>query len=169
MRASILEFVIQSIVATLGAFVLGTLCGLLPSIVVALLTKNAGPGNFVDHLVDQLIFRVLIDNPYFLAPIAVAFVLGLFSNRAWKTNSALWVWLFPTMILVWNVFLWKSYTNRSNLADAWANFFGSDCGGSECLYELFVTAPFYTSVAFSLGWIAMRVFGPARTAHPANT
>lgn len=63
---SIFEFVIQSIVATLGAFVLGAFGGLLPSIVVALRTKNPGPGHFADHLVDQWIFRVLDDNPYFL-------------------------------------------------------------------------------------------------------
>ena len=167
--SSILEFVIQSIVATLGAFVLGAFGGLVPSIVVALLTKNHGPGNFVDHLVDQRVFRVLIDNPYFLAPIVVAFVLGLLSNRVWKTNSGFWVWLLQTLILVWNVFSWKSYTSRSNLADAWANYFGSDCGASDCLYEVLVTAPFYTSVAYSLGWIAMRVLSPAQTGHTANT
>jgi hypothetical protein len=134
-----------------------------------LLTKNPGPGNFVDHLVDQRVFRVLVDNPYFLGPIVAAFVLGLFSNRVWKTNAGFWVWLFPAVILVWNVFSWKSYTSRSNLADAGANYFASDCGGSECLYEVLVTAPFYTSVAYSAGWIAMRVLGAARTAPSANT
>jgi hypothetical protein len=164
-----LEFVVQSTVATIGAFVLGAICGLVPSIVIALLLKNSGPGNFVDHLVDQRVFRVLVDNPYFLGPIVVAFALGILSHRVWKTKSALWVWLLPTIVLVWNVLTWKSYTTRSNWADAWANYFGSDCGGSECLYEVFVTAPFYTSIAYSLGWIAMRVLGPARTAHTANT
>ena len=42
---SIIEFVVQSIVATIGAFVLGGTCGVLPSIVVALLVKNPGPGS----------------------------------------------------------------------------------------------------------------------------
>jgi hypothetical protein len=78
----------------------------------------------VDHLVDQRVFRVLIDGPYFLAPIVAAFVLGLFSNRVWKTNAGLWVWLFPTVFLGYNLFSWQSDTGRSNLADAWANYFG---------------------------------------------
>ena len=112
---------------------------------------------------------MLVDNPYFLGPIVVAFVLGIFSNRVWKTNSAAWVWLLPTVILIWNLMAWKSYTSRSNWADAWANYFGSDCGDSECLYAVFVTAPFYTSVAYSLGWIAMRVWRPARTIYTAKT
>jgi hypothetical protein len=33
----------------------------------------------------------------------------------------------------------------------WDTYFGKGCGGSECLYELFLTAPFYTSVAYSIG------------------
>jgi hypothetical protein len=159
---SLLEFVIQSIVATMGAFVLGAIGARLLSIVVGLLTRNSGPVNVVDYPVDQQVFRVLVDSPYFLAPITAAFVLGLFSNRVWKTNAGIWVWLFPAVFLVWNVFSWKSSTSRSNLADAWANYFGSDCDGSECLYEVLVTAPFYTSVAYSVGSIAMRVLGAAR-------
>lgn len=160
---SILEFLIESVVATLGAFVLGAIGALLSSIVVGLLTRNSGPGDFMDHLVDQRVFRVLVDNPYFLCPIVAAFVLGLFSHRVWKTNASFWLWVVPAVFLVWNVFSWKSYTSRSNLADAWANYFGSDCGESECLYEVLVTAPFYTSVAYSVGSIAMRVLGAARS------
>ena len=72
------------------------------------------------------------------------------------------MWLFPAVLLVWNVFSWKPYTSRSNLGDAWANYFGSDCDGSECLYEVFLTAPFFTSVAYSVGSIAMRVLTAAR-------
>ncbi len=123
----------------------------------------------MDHLVDQRVFRGLVDNPYFLGPIVAAFVLGLFSNRVWKTNAGFWVWLFHAVILVWNVFSWKSYTSRSNLADAWANYFGSDCGDPECLYDVLVTAPFYTSVAYSVGWIAMRLLGTVRTAPTAKS
>jgi hypothetical protein len=156
-------------VATIGAIVVGAIGGLLPSMISALLTRNPGPGNFVDHLVDQRVFRVLVDNPYFLGPTITASVLGFFSHRVWKTNAGLWVWLFPAVILVSNLLSWKSYTSRSNLADAWANYFGSDCGDSECLNELLVTAPFYSSVAYSVGWIAMRVLGAARTAPTANT
>jgi len=33
------------------------------------------------------------------------------------------------------------------------NFFFARCGATECLYELFITAPFYTSAAYTLGWL----------------
>jgi hypothetical protein len=36
--------------------------------------------------VDQRVFRVLVDNPYFLAPIIAAFVLGLISNRGMENE-----------------------------------------------------------------------------------
>jgi hypothetical protein len=54
---SLLEFVIQSIVATMGAFVLGAIGARLLSIVVGLLTRNSGPVNVVDYPVDQQVFR----------------------------------------------------------------------------------------------------------------
>jgi hypothetical protein len=107
---SILDFVIQSILATIGAFVLGAFGARLLSIVIGLLTRNSGPVNVLDYPVDQQVFRVLVDSPDFLAPITAAFVLGLFSNRVWKTTAGFWVWLFPAVFLVWNVFSWKSYT-----------------------------------------------------------
>jgi hypothetical protein len=163
-KFSISEFLIQLVLSTAGAIAAGVVCGLIPSIIVAAIVKNTSGGNFVDHVVDQRLFQLLCDNPYFLGPILAAFALGILGNRVWKTRSALWVWLLPTIILILKVLTWKSHTSRSNLADAWANYFGSDCGGSECLNEVFVTAPFYTSVAYTLGWIARHFFGPARTA-----
>jgi hypothetical protein len=141
-RFSIREFTIQRALSTAGAMVSGGIGGAIRSVLVATVTKNTSQGNFVDHVVDQRLFRVLVDNPYFLGPILVAFALGFLGDRVWKTQSAIWVWLLPTIILVWNVLTWRSYTNRSNAADAWVNYFGSDCRGSECLYELLITAPF---------------------------
>jgi hypothetical protein len=43
----------------------------------------------------------------------------------------------------------KRSTNSGG--SVWNNFFGSDCGSSECLTEYRVTAPFYTSIAYSFG------------------
>ena len=157
-----LEFVFQSIIATIGALVVGMICGAAPAIVAALVVKSSSAGSFEDRLVSLRIFRVLVDSPYFLGPIIVAFILGAFASRAWETNAGLWVWLLPTGILVWNLLTWKSYTSRTNWVDAWANYFGSDCGDSECLYELLVTAPFYTSVAYSLGCIATHIFASGK-------
>src|SRR5207244_2215740 len=84
-----------------------------------------------------------------------SFVVQLFLS-----TSAPWVWLLPAMILAFNVATWKSHIARSNFSDAWANYFTSDCGASECLYEILITAPFYTSVAYTVGWIAKAVARP---------
>jgi hypothetical protein len=154
----VFELPAQLIIATTGAIFLGTIAGFIPAILFAAVTKNNSGGNFGDHVVDQRAFAILSDNPYFLGAILVAFVLGYTSHRFFKSSAATCVWILPSIILIWNVFTWKSYAPRSDLADAWANYFGKDCGGSECIYELFVTAPFYTSVAYSLGWLVKHVF-----------
>jgi len=161
------EFVIQLVLSTLGAMLAGITLGLVLSILTAAFTKNTSGGNFVDHVIDQRVFRVLSDNPYFLGPILVAFISGVILYRFWATRVALTVWVLPAAILLWNIWTWKSYSPRSDLADAWANYFGSDCGGTECTYELFVTAPFLTSSAFSLGWVIRRIFDklPADVGH----
>jgi hypothetical protein len=110
-RFSIREFTIQLALSTAGAMVGGGIGGAIRSVLVAAVTKNTSQGNFVDHVVDQRLFRVLVDNPYFLGPILVAFALGFLGDRVWKTQFAIWVWLLPTIILVLEV-LHKSIKRR---------------------------------------------------------
>jgi hypothetical protein len=151
-NAPLPSFVIQLIASTIGATIVATLILLLPALVIAAVTKNTSGGNFADHVVDQHFLRAG-GEPYFLAPILAGFVLGALSHRFFGTRSAAWVWALPSAILLWNILTWKNGGYSPYWRDVWNNYFGADCGGSECMYELFVTAPFYTSVAYSLGWI----------------
>jgi hypothetical protein len=34
---------------------------------------------------------------------------------------------------------------------SWDTYFGSRCGGSECLYQFFLTIPLYAALAYSIG------------------
>ncbi len=153
------SFVVQLVLSTVGAVLLGIVLVLVPALVIAAVTKPPG-SSLIDRMVDQSLFRVGVDNPYFAGPILAGFILGVLSHRWFRSSSAPWVWLLPAMILAFNVATWKSHIARSNFSDAWANYFTSDCGASECLYEILITAPFYTSVAYTVGWIAKAVARP---------
>jgi hypothetical protein len=149
------SFLVQQLVSTAGAMVVGTLAGFIPAVLVSAVTKNTSGGNWVDHIADQPLLRV-VGEPYFAFPVIAGFLLGVLSHRFFRSSSAAWVWVLPTIILVWNLFTWRNGGYRAYWPDVWDNYFGSHCGSSECLYEVFVTAPFYTSLAYTLGWIARR-------------
>jgi len=149
------SFLIQQLVSTVGAMIVGHLAGIIPAVLIAAVTKNTSGGNWVDHIADQPILRT-VEEPYFAFPVITAFALGILSHRYFRSSSAVWVWVLPAIILVWNLFTWKTGGFHPYWPDVWNNYFGSDCGSSECVYELFVTAPFYTSLAYTLGWITKR-------------
>jgi len=148
----IVGFVAQFAIATIGAMLLGVLVVLLPTLLFASLTRS--PNETVrERVVTEPLLRWGADNPYFGGPILVAFILGWISRRYFKSRVAAWVWVPMTLALLWNITTWRSYSPLSHWGDVRANFFTSDCGDSDCLYEMLVTGPFYTSVAYSLGWI----------------
>ncbi len=155
--ATLPALLIQQLVSTVGAILAGFLVALIPAMVVAMATKNTSGGNWADHIAEQHIFRAA-GEPYFIFPILAAFVFGVLSHRYAQSLSARWVWVFPLTILLWSVLTWRSGGFRPYWADVWNNYFGRDCGSSECAYELFVTAPAYTSLAYSFGWVMKRVF-----------
>jgi hypothetical protein len=103
-----------------------------------------------------------IDPPY--SPIAIIVSVGsaYFVRRRTHRRPNMWVWIFPAVILVYNLFTWGRYPGQINYwTDVWENFFGSGCGSSECLYELTVTAPVVCSVAYSIAAIFLRAKQPA--------
>jgi hypothetical protein len=91
-------------------------------------------------------FFKLLDEPYFITPILSGFLLGKVGAHFFHSASAVLVWIVPAAILV------VSMASAPGM-NIWNNYFGSGCGGSECAYEWLFTAPFYTSVAYTVGWI----------------
>ena len=157
------SFLIQLVIATGGAIVLGTLAALIPSALFAAITKNSSGGNFIDHMIEQRFF-VWADKSD-LVIVASAFVLGIFACRVFRSSSSAFVWVPATLILLWNLLTWEgagALTMRSYWIDVWNNYF-ADCGSSECFYKLFVTVPFYTSSAYSLGWLSTKFLRRSRT------
>jgi hypothetical protein len=102
-------------------------------------------------MVDQHILRAA-GEPYFILPDLAAFILGVLSHRYSQSTSAARVWVLPTVILIWNLLTWKNGDFGPYWPDVGSKYCGPDCGSSECMYELVVIAPFYTSAAYSLGW-----------------
>jgi hypothetical protein len=110
------------------------------------------------------------DAPYFAVPAVIAAAGAYFFYRRTRRQPNIWVWVLPTIILIWNLFTWDRYSGQIYWKDVWDNFFGFDCGSSECLYELTVTGPCYCAVAYSLVAIILRVKNsPPKplTAHPS--
>jgi hypothetical protein len=99
----------------------------------------------------------LMGEPFFALPILVAIIVAcLFCTRTHRRPN-IWVWIPLAVILVWNLFTWNRYAGQIYYwKDVWNNFIGSECSGSECLYEWTVTAPFYCSLAYSAVAILFR-------------
>jgi hypothetical protein len=156
------RFVIHTIFATLGAQLFAILLVGAFSLVTASVTRNTSGGNFIDHMADQPSAH-LLDQPYFVGPVIVGLVMGFLLHIWFQSRLGAWVWTFPALILIWNLFTWEPGPSRAYWPDVWESYFSGQCGSSECLYEQFVTCPFYTSVAYALGWLARIVF--LKTAH----
>jgi hypothetical protein len=150
--AALPSFIAQQLFATVGAMLIGIVGALIPAVLIAAVTKNTSGGNWADQIADQHILRAA-GEPYFIFPILAALMLGLLSHRYTQSTSAAWVWVLPTVILMWNLLTWKNGGFRPYWPDVWDNYFGANCGSSECLYENFVTAPFYASLAYTSGWL----------------
>lgn len=92
-----------------------------------------------------------MEPPLYLPGLICAFLLGCivyFLTRSVTTSLA---WLLPAAILAWNMLIWRG-------SSVWDTFFGSECGNTECLYQTFITVPFYASGAYSLGAVVVLVF-----------
>jgi hypothetical protein len=82
-------------------------------------------------------------------------IMGYLVNRNVRDIAALLVWLVPLAWLFYGIrdsaaYYSEAWAQQSRSAYIWDNFFGTHCSGSECLNELLFTAPFLSSVAYSI-------------------
>ncbi len=158
--SSLIVFLTNLCAATFGAMLVGILAMGIPAALIAILTRGASPGNFVDHVIDQPFFK-WADKSNVLY-LGAGLVLGFFSRRFSRSRWTAWVWVIPFIVLCSNLLTWKGAGPLNTPVywkDVWDNYFGSDCGSSECMYEFLVTIPFYTSVLYSVGWVAAGYWG----------
>jgi hypothetical protein len=94
-------------------------------------------------------------NPFFLGALLGGAIMGYLVNRKVRDVAALLVWLVPLAWLIYGIrdssaSYSEAWTQQSRFAYIWDNFFGTHCSGSECLNELLFTAPFLSSVTYSI-------------------
>lgn len=93
-----------------------------------------------------------LSEPYWLAEIIVGFIFGLLAYQRVRSTSVWFAWIPPAVFLFGN--MWWERTMLGDGATTLDNYFTAHCHETECLYELFLTAPFYTSVAYTAGAFA---------------
>jgi hypothetical protein len=82
-------------------------------------------------------------------------IMGYLVNRNMRDLTARWVWIIPLVWLAYGIldstrFYSTAWSHQSRFADIWDNFFGTRCSGSECMNEFLFTAPFLSSISYSI-------------------
>jgi hypothetical protein len=148
-----LDFLVQLFSATVVSVVIGETVGFLLSLPIGFFSFQSG--SIVDLAVDSRFFHYFVDGPFFLTAILAALFLGAWSfHSAPRSPSASWTWVVPALFLLCHLQPWSF--RSQDLSIAWNNLFGPNCGNTECLMELFVTAPFFTSIAYSVGRVVQK-------------
>lgn len=106
-------------------------------------------------------------SPVWVVPAVVASIVAYLRNRRGLPISALFVWVLPAIVFYWAYLDLGQPGNPDH--HPWRELIGSDCGSSECLYQLFATTPLVFSVAYSLTSLFVLVLGRSRSQDNART
>jgi hypothetical protein len=151
--ASLARYFAQVAIATVGAMVLGySTSTILVHLILAVASHRLDSIARTDVVTEHFV-QLFGDNPYFIGPILAGFLLGVVGRRYFIGREGFWVWVIPTLALALGMITTRPYGPYSRWEYIWDNFFTSRCGETECIAELVSTAPFYTSIAYSLGAI----------------
>jgi hypothetical protein len=118
----------QAVLASYVATLLGMLSDMLLS--------------YIAQQIDWTSFVKLWVGPQFVLSVVMAVVMACVVGRWSHRRPNPWVWIPFTMIL-----LLAMLTERGS---TWDGFFGNNCGGSECIGQVFFAAPCFASIAFSV-------------------
>jgi len=108
---------------------------------------------------------ILVSPPYFTLQIIWALFLGWSLSGYLRHRSMLWVWVVPTLMFCYVFIQYPTspalFQDRAFLSSSspLSHFFGRDCQPRKfCFDQLFLTLPFYTAAAYSLGaWWARKM------------
>ena len=128
------------------------LTGFLSSLLIVGIGIMVNEQGFLFRLTDRI-----SGEPLWAPEIVAGLLFGWLAYKRAPSRLAFGSWAVPGAILLWNVASWQR--TMSQYDSTWSTFFGTGCGGSECLYQLVLTAPFYTSVAYSAGAVIANVRG----------
>ena len=128
------RYIAEGVVATAGAMVTGGL--------VAVAVER-GPLRALSHVLAE---------PLWLGPVLAAGVFGyIVALRFGYRRASIFVWVIGVLNFGLQLQDSSAHIRRYGWDQSlWDEYFGRDCGDSECLSQLFATAPLYTSVAYSL-------------------
>ena len=128
-----------------------------PSIIVRYLghvfsaTLAAGVIGAIIYFTLSMVLR----EPLLPAALLGGAIMGYLVNRNGWDVTVLLVWLVPLAWLIYGIrdssaSYSEAWAHQSRSAYIWDNFFGTHCSGSECLNEFLFTAPFLSSISYSI-------------------
>jgi len=127
---------------------IAALLGVLASAAIILIYPPAGEqSSLVGHLAGE---------PIWLPEIISGLFWGMFFYRRVPSTLAFLAWLPQGAFLFWSASTW--YRTMATYDSTWHTYFGKNCGGSECLYELFLTMPLYTGISYTVGALLTRLW-----------
>lgn len=121
----------------------------IAGIAVFLVSMFIGAGiEALNHGAGNLLFWA----PVFPGQIILGFFAGFAVNKYLQSRSATWVWILPAL---WLLSDFPSSIRNTGWIYTLGYLFGGKC--SDCVEVVFLVAPFYGSIAYSLGaWVALK-------------
>lgn len=104
-------------------------------------------GAGVSWLNDNLAGAIFFESPY-PGEIVLGLLIGYAANKVLRSRFVLWFWVLPTLPILDEFY-------GSPWRDTFHYLFVARC--TNCIEQLFIVAPFYGSIAYSLGaWVALK-------------
>jgi len=113
----------------------------------------------------RFVHWTLTENPFYPVQIVVGVYFGWMLGRRLQHRCMLWIWIIPLAILAYAFVappLVRPYASvlfrpEDSIQARLSFYFGWGCQPREhCIKQLFITMPFYASVAYSLGALLAR-------------
>jgi hypothetical protein len=104
-------------------------------------------------------FNRILSEPYFPLQIAMGAIAGGYARHRFKRSFASWVWVLPLAHFLFCLAQFDVSVFQNPLAVRFEHFLGNGCRPPQCWDQMLCTAPFYTSVAYSLGAWSVRLVG----------